>query len=206
VALKSQIETMTAQLGTLATERGEVQQRLAQYGARVAQAPEVERELLEVVRELDAARSRFRELRDKKSYASIAEQLERSRKAERFTVVEPPFLPERPARPNRPLILGLGLALSLALAFGAAALREALDPRVHGERGVARLMPWPVLAAMPSAGAQRDASARRAARRRAFALTVGAGVLATAGAALALHFLLMPLDVAWFSALRRLGG
>jgi hypothetical protein len=36
--------------------------------------------------------------------AEVAEQLEKSTKGERFSVIEPPLLPEKQIKPNRPAI------------------------------------------------------------------------------------------------------
>ena len=202
LALKTQVETTGAQLDMLRAERKELRARLAQFSARVSQSPEVEREYLELVRDLDSSRARFRELRDKSMQAQVAEQLERSRKAERFTVIEPPIFPERPNRPNRQLIMLMGVLLALAGAATAVALREALNQTVNGPRDVMRVMQVPVLAVVPSL--PWPVSAQR--RRRVWLITaVAAGLFLTLLAA-AVHVFYMPLDVAWFGLQRRLGG
>ena len=202
LTLKSQIETTGAQIDMLRVERKDLQSRVAQLGARVSQSPEVEREYLERVRDLDSSRARFRELRDKSMQAQVAEQLERSRKAERFTVIEPPVFPERPNRPNRQLILAMGAVLAMAGAVLAVALREALDQTVGSVRDVVRVLQVPVLAAVPSL--PPPASAER--RRRIVQLSLLALTLLFALVLASLHLFLMPLDVAWYSLLRRLGG
>ncbi|HSV71768.1 MAG TPA: Wzz/FepE/Etk N-terminal domain-containing protein, partial [Methylibium sp.] len=150
LTLKAQIESVAAQLQSLLSERDALRDKLGQLDLRVSQSPEVERQYLELVRDLDSSRGRFRELRDKQMQAQVAEQLERERKAERFTLIEPPIFPERPYRPNRGVILMMGLMAALAGAIGAVALREALDPTVHAPRDVLRVMQVPVLARLPA--------------------------------------------------------
>lgn len=199
--LKSQIETNTAQVQAMRTEREELRAKLALFDLRVSQTPEVEREYLELVRDMDSSRTRFRELRDKQMQAQVAEQLERERKAERFTLIEPPIFPEKPVRPNRMLIAVMGLLLALVAGVGAAALREAMDRTVHGPRDVVRVMQVPVLAVLPvllHPGLRRR-------RARARWLWAGAGMVAFALAAAAFHVFYMPLDVAGYALLRRVG-
>jgi hypothetical protein len=186
----------------LRSERKELQARLAQFSARVSQSPEVEREYLGLTRDLETSRGRFRELRDKQMQAQVAEQLERSRKAERFTLIEPPIFPERPVRPNRPLILLLGLVLAMVGAGTAVALREALDRTVGGARDVVRVLQVPVLAIVPTPPLAVSTQRRRRLAALALLVLVLAGALAAAG----VHFLLMPLDVAWYGLLRRIAG
>lgn len=200
--LKAQIDTNAAQLISLRKERDELRARLSLYDARVSQSPEVEREYLEIVRDMDSSRMRFRELRDKQMQAQVAEQLERERKAERFTLIEPPIFPEKPVRPNRLLIVVMGLLLAIALGIGAAAVRESVDRAVHGPRDVMRLLHVPVLAVLPAL--THPLTSRRRARRRLVWLAVGAVLLLTA--VTAFHVFYMPLDVAWYALLRRVAN
>jgi polysaccharide biosynthesis transport protein len=200
--LQAQIETTESQLQSMRAEREELRARLRLADLRVGVAPEVEREYLEVTRDLDTSRARFRELRLKQMQAQMAEQLERDRKAERFTLIEPPVFPEKPYRPNRSLILLMGLVLALGGGVGAAALRETLDQTVHGARDVVRTLQVPVLAVLPRTPSPVLVE-RRAKRVK---LMVIGGVLAIVCMVAAVHWLYMPLDVAWYRILRRLGA
>jgi uncharacterized protein involved in exopolysaccharide biosynthesis len=200
LALKSQIETLGAQIQSMQTERQTLRGQLTRIDARVVQAPEVEREYLEMGRDLDSSRLRFRELREKQMQAQVAEQLERGRKAERFTLLEPPIYPEKPYRPNRSIIVLMGAVLALAGALGVALLREALDGTVHTPREAVRLLQVPVLALIPAEPVARRPGARR--RRWLIACAVAlvlCGVLLTFA-----HIFYLPLDVLWYSVLRRL--
>ncbi len=198
--LKSQIDTTNAQIQSLRSERQEMRGKLELLDLRVSQSPEVEREYLELARDLDSSRARFRELRDKQMQAQVAEQLERGRKAERFTLIEPPIFPEKPYRPNRTVILMMGALLALAGGIGAAALREAIDQTVHSARDVVRVMQVPMLAVLPALPS--PVLVRRRSRLRWIAAT---GALVLVGVALAgFHNFVMPIDVVWYGLLRRL--
>jgi uncharacterized protein involved in exopolysaccharide biosynthesis len=200
LTLKSQVETLNAQIQSMQTERETLRTQLGKIDARVVQAPEVEREYLEMGRDLDSSRTRFRELRDKQMQAQVAEQLERGRKAERFTLLEPPIYPEKPYRPNRSIIVLMGAVLALAGAIGVALLREALDGTVHSPREAARLLQVPVLALIPG----EPVLLRPGVRRRRWLITA-AVVLAVCGALLTIaHNFYLPLDVLWYAVLRRL--
>lgn len=200
LTLKSQLATTDAQIEALEAERIGARTRLDQFTSRLSQTPEVEREQLELTRDLDSARARFREVREKQMQAEVAEQLERSRKAERFAIVEPPNFPERPYRPNRPLIAMMGSLLGLFAAVGIVFLVNTLDSRVHSARDVVRLMQVPMLAVMPMPALPGVAT-----RRRRLALLSFTALLAIAAAAAwVFHQQVMPLDVAWYGLLRRL--
>jgi uncharacterized protein involved in exopolysaccharide biosynthesis len=201
LTLRSQIESVTAQLSSMRNEREEMRLRARLLESRVSVTPEVEREYLEITRDLDGSRTRFRELREKQMQAQLAEQLERDRKAERFTLIEPPIFPERPNRPNRVMILMLGLVLGLLGGVGSAALREALDQTVHGPRDVIRTLQVPMLAVLP----EPPPPLRTARRTKAIVLAAGVGLVAIVCTVAAVHVFYMPLDVAWYGILRRLG-
>jgi succinoglycan biosynthesis transport protein ExoP len=197
--LQDELDTTTAQLQSMQAEQASVRARLAKFDARLSESPETERGYLELARDIDTSRARFRELREKQMQAQVAEQLERERKAERFTLIEPPVFPEKPYRPNRLLILLVGLALALLGGAGAPMLRESLDRTVHSVRDVVLTLQVPVLAVLPLAA--DPVRARRHALRVRWAI---AGAALLAGLALAaFHFLYMPLDVAWYGVLRR---
>ena len=201
LTLRAQIEAVTAQLASMRNEREEMRLRARLLDSRVSVTPEIEREYLEITRDVDSSRVRFRELREKQMQAQLSEQLERDRKAERFTLIEPPIYPERPNRPNRVMILMLGLVLGLLGGIGAAALREALDQTVHSPRDVMRTLQVPVLAMLP----KPPSPVREARRTKALILAGGAAVLVLVCIVAALHVFYMPIDVAWYGMLRRLG-
>jgi uncharacterized protein involved in exopolysaccharide biosynthesis len=198
--LQEQLDTANAQLQSLQAERTDTRNKLAQLDARVNATPEAEREYLELARDLDSSRARFRELREKQMQAQVAEQLERDRKAERFTLIEPAIFPEKPYRPNRGLILLVGFFLAAGGGVSSAVVRESLDRTVHAPRDVSRVMQVPVLAVIPAVTSAGERRRRVLRRRLAIAAVLLAGLLALA----LFHFLYMPLDVAWYGVMRRI--
>ena len=197
--LQDELDTATAQLQSMEAERVAVRARLDKFDARVSGSPEAEREFLELARDLDTSRARFRELREKQMQAQVAEQLERERKAERFTLIEPPVFPEKPFRPNRLLILLVGMTLALLGGIGAPLVRESFDRSVHSVRDAVRALQVPVLAVLPLP--IDPARVRRRKLRVRWAM-VAAVALAAIGL-LVFNFFYMPLDVAWYGLLRR---
>jgi uncharacterized protein involved in exopolysaccharide biosynthesis len=197
--LQDEIDTASAQLQSMQAEREATRARLGKFDARLSETPETERQYLELARDLDSSRARFRELREKQMQAQVAEQLERERKAERFTLIEPPIFPEKPFRPNRLLILMVGVTLALIGGIGAPMLRESLDRTVHSVRDALRTLQVPVLAVLPLP--IDPARVRRHAMHWRWGLAALA--LALGSALAAFHLFYMPLDVAWYGLLRR---
>lgn len=202
VTLKSQLETVNASLRATQRQRVELQKKLAAFEQRISGAPEVERGFRTLTRDYENALAKYREIKAKQMEAQVAQQLETDRKGERFTLLEPPQLPERPLKPNRPAILFLGLVFALAAGVGVAALSEALDRGVHGPRGVIRVLQQPPLAVIPYI----ETAADRRRRNRHYATAAVGSVASVAVVLILINYFWMPLDVLWLALQRRVTG
>ena len=93
--------------------------------------------------------------------AKLAESLETESKGERFTVIDPPRLPEAPIKPNRFALLFLGVVLAVGSGLGSVALRQALDHGVYGPRALESITGSAPLAVIPYIDASGRARRRR---------------------------------------------
>jgi polysaccharide biosynthesis transport protein len=201
IQIRAQLEATRNDLAALSQQEARTRADVDGYQRKVMLSPQIEREYRELTRDYDNSHAKYQELSLKQAEAVVAKNLETDRKGERFTLIEPPLVPTEPVSPNRALVLVLGIVLSLAAAFGAAALAESLDVTVRGRRDLMKLIGGvPPMAIIP----RITEEVRRSRVQRV--LVVGGSLAALAcAAALAVHFLYMPLDVLWFVALRRLG-
>jgi succinoglycan biosynthesis transport protein ExoP len=200
ITLRAQRDSTVQDLQALKSKQRELKARLDGYQNRLAQAPAVERQYLALVRDYENATLRYRELKAKEMEARVAEELEKKRKGERFSIVEPPALPEKPIKPNRPVIAFLSLTLSFVGGFGYVMLRENLDTTVRGSRAVALLAGSPPLTLIPWLATEEDLEARS--RRRMLLMLTALGLFALM--LVMIHTLWIPLDVLWFRGLRKL--
>jgi hypothetical protein len=182
-------------------KRDELHAKFEQYERRMAATPEVEREYRTLARDLESAQFKYQEILSKQTEAQVAQNLETERKGERFTLIEPPQPPEKPISPNRKIILLAGLLASIALGIAAVLTHEAFDASVRGPGDIRQLLNVPALAVIPVIVTAADRDRRRRFRR----YTLGGGLTAILIAAVAVHFLVKPLDVLWLSLLSRFG-
>lgn len=201
IQLQAQLEATSADLAALERTEAELEARLAFYEQRLTQTPQAEREYRALTRNYENALAKYQETKAKLIEARLSESLEKERKGERFSLIEPPLVPERPASPNRPAILFLGLIFSIAGGISTAALSENMDPTVRDARDLVALTQSSPLAVISHIKTQVDVR-RRLWSRAAAAVLVAVGLSATAAA---VHLFVMPLDVLWFALLRRLG-
>jgi uncharacterized protein involved in exopolysaccharide biosynthesis len=202
IQVKAQREASIAERESQQKRRAEVTARIHDYEGRLAKTPEVEREYLQMMRDLEGTQLKYQEVRHKQMEAQLAQNLESERKGERFTLIEPPLAPQQPASPNRIAILFLGFVFALGGGVAAGLLLEQLDTSIRGRRDLQALLPVAPLAVLPWIETNAERAARARVRRFSFASAVGSVLLAV----VLIHFLYRPLDVLWQVALRRLVG
>lgn len=201
IQLQSQIAANQLKLDALRQGRQELESRLLELQSRLAEGPKVEREYLLITRDYDAAVDKYNQVRSKHMEAVLAESLEKESKGERFTVIEPPLVPDQPSSPDRPKIFLLGFAAAGGAGLGTVAALESLDGRIHALRTISNAVGAPPLAVIPflESPAYRR---RRLVRRIALTLAL-VGLIV--GSAFAIQHFWMPLDALWFWVLERLG-
>lgn len=202
LTLQAQLEALATETRALQKHRQELRARIAMLESRLEKTPEVEKDYLELSRDRENSVARYREIKAKLMEAEVAQDLEKDRKSERFSLIDPPQYPEKPRSPNRPAILLIGLMLALGSGVGSVALLEALDNSVRNSKELAHTLAVPLLSVIPYIRNEAD----RRKREFPWKLAVPAAVGGAAALLLAIHFVWMPLEVLWFSVLRRFAG
>lgn len=200
IAFASQLRGTENELRTLSAKRAELKAKMASYEARIEQTPQVERVYLDLNRDHENSLRRYQELKAKQMEAQVAQELEKGSKGERFSLIDPPQYPEKPHSPNRLAILLLGLLLSIGGGIGYGAVLESLDQSIKSAKELAGLAVAPLLASIPYIVNNSE----RASKRKARKIVATSGFAALLLVVILVHMLWMPLDVVWYSVLRRL--
>jgi polysaccharide chain length determinant protein (PEP-CTERM system associated) len=149
-SLKAQLEAANRQLEEAAADRDKIMKDLAALQTRIGRLPIREQELAVVRRDYEISRANYQSLLDKGLSAEMAAEMERRQKAERFTTIDTARVPQKPVKPNRPLLYSAATLLSLLLGVAAALGRESQRDRILGDwelpKGVAVLGRVPVIA------------------------------------------------------------
>lgn len=171
-----------------------------QLETRLLQSPQVERDYLMLARDYENAILKYRELRAKRMEADIAQELERERKGERFSLIDPPAMPEKPVKPNRMAISFLGIIIALGLGIGQAFARDAMAGNVYTARDLDLLQGVPPLTSIPYYKTEEELTRQKSIRRVSTAVTTTLVLLGL----LMIHIFSMPMDVLWYKVLRKL--
>jgi len=201
IQLQAQLESTNIDLASFQKKADALAAKLKDYEQRIMESPQVERRYRELSRDYDNAWARYKELKNKQMEAQLAKVLESERKGERFTLIEPPELPEKPIKPNRLAIFILGMMLSLAAGAGIVIVSDQLDQSIRGRGAIGYMVNTPLLAGVPYIETRHDIQGRR--RRVIFSVS-GAMVTVLVGLVLA-HYFFNPLDVLWFMLLHKAG-
>ncbi|NOS80339.1 MAG: hypothetical protein HOP32_02005 [Nitrospira sp.] len=201
INIQSQLSSTTASLESLRKTKISLKQRAEEMAKRMERLPEIEPVYLDYLRDRENAVRKHQEITFRLMEAQVSEGLEVQRKGERFTLIDPADLPALPARPNRPVIFVLAGFLAVVGGIGAGAASEQLDETIRTAQQLAQTAGLAPLAVIPYLPLECDVT--RAVRWRRIAQLGVVGAIA-AGVVLG-HYLWLPMDVVWFTALRKLG-
>jgi succinoglycan biosynthesis transport protein ExoP len=199
ITLANQIETSKIRVRLLGVQKANLKEKLAKYEDRLLQMPRVEGEYRAMLRNYTNASSRLQDIKAKQTTAGIAQELEKERKGEKFTLIDPAVRPEKPISPNRPAIMFLSLILSLGAGIGLAVVAEGMNSAVRGAKGIIAIVHTAPLAVIPYLANAAEISRKRKKR----IITIALVILSIIAVILLVHFLFSPLDVLWFRALRK---
>ncbi len=130
--LKSQIALADREIQQRTKEREGVIKAVAALQSRIEQLPVREQEMAELTRDYEESKSNYKSLLDKKLAATMATDMEHRQEGERFTLLDPPRVPEKPISP-RTRQLGLGCIVSLVLGLALPIAAETKKNALLGE-------------------------------------------------------------------------
>lgn len=201
INLSSQLSSVRSEIESLQTQISDTESKIREYHLRIESTPKVEAEYLAITSQRNNTQAKYDDLMRKVMEARVSQGLEKEQKGERFTLIEPARLPEKPFKPNRLALVLIGLVLGIGAGAATASTREFLDDSVKNSEELSLVTTLPVLASIPVILTQQEIS-RAIFKRRSLIVAILVFIIA---AALLFHFLVMDVDVFWIKLSRRLG-
>ena len=199
--VRGQLESAQIELQGLLAKMEVLTADLTKYEQRITDAPRIEQEYQNLSRDYQTTALKYAEVKAKQQEAALGKSLESEQKGERFTLIEPPLVPEEAHSPNRKVLCLLGIIVTLGLSVGLVVLKEMLDQSIKGRRDLVAALGSPPLAVIPAISTQNELASKRQAR---LFMLLG-GVLTFATLLVVFHIFVKPLDVTWFVAMRKFG-
>lgn len=201
VLLDTQLESINSEIASLQSKEYALRDRITKYDSLLTKMPAVEKDYQALLRDYENTQLKYREIKAKQTEAELSRNLEQERKGERFTLIQPPEIPEKPVSPNRALLFIMSFVLSTGMGAGIAILRENLDPKVYGEKSIIATTNIAPIGVIPY---MEDESEKKSRKKAYIILSIGLLVISILTVFL-FHSFVKPLDVTWFILLRKLG-
>jgi polysaccharide chain length determinant protein (PEP-CTERM system associated) len=149
------------EIAAIKDEISELQTQVAIYQQRVEATPKIEQELLSLKRDYENIQETYKSLLERKLEADIAANMEKRQQGERFRILDPARLPDKPISPDMKKLFLLCVVTGLGLGGGLIFLLEFLDNSVRKPESVPAKLGIPVLVAVPSIERRKDVIWRR---------------------------------------------
>jgi len=197
--IKSKVDSSEREIVRLRNRKTEVTEKLADYEKRVFQTHQVERAYEDLTRDHDNNLAKYKELRAKQLEAELGQNLESENKGESFTLIEPPQIPNKAEKPNRPKIMALGSAASVGVGLALALLIEIIQGGVRGYNEITRIIGQAPLVVIPMITTLKDDKVKSVSRK----YFLFWGILLFVVLVICFHFFVMDLEVLWFKIMRK---
>ena len=149
ITLASQLSSARAEVRSIQEQIRSLNDKADTYRRYIETTPKVEETYNALLAERNNTRAKHDDLSQKLMEARVSQGLETEQKGERFTLIDPARLPEKPFKPNRWAILLIGVVLGIGAGIGFAALREFSDTSVRSIEQLSKATSFPVLATIP---------------------------------------------------------
>jgi polysaccharide biosynthesis transport protein len=199
IQLASQLQAIEQNIVAVKGIQANLAQKVAELQKSLSESPKVEQDYRVLLRDLETTTRNYKEFDAKQTQAKMAKMLEQEQKGERFTLIEPPLKPERPIKPNRTLIIIFSIIVALLASAGVIWLLEYLDRSIRGEQSLTKLLGFSPLVVVPHLPAVQQHDSYYPAKKVFIAAS------AVLIAVVSIHLFYRPIDVIFYSILRKLG-
>jgi protein tyrosine kinase modulator len=173
--LQFQINSITQDLKERNRRQKELEEKVRSLQAKVENLPAVEAQAAELNRDYTISKTNYESLLQKKNASAMATEMEHRAKGEQFRILDPASFPQKPSKPNLPMVNGMGVMAGLGLGIGLGLLQEFRDRSMHGEKDLIHYVPSTLLGCMPVIVTAESLREAKRAARRTWLMSSGAG-------------------------------
>jgi polysaccharide chain length determinant protein (PEP-CTERM system associated) len=173
--LQGQLHSSQLEITNREHALADLNSKIGEYQRRLNQEPASEQQMADLTRGYEQSKANYDDLLKKENESRMATSMEQLQQGERFTILDPPSLPLKPAFPNRFKMCGMGFFAGTILGALVVFFLEFLDDRLHSDKEIKKLLPAAVISEVPDILTVEDK--RRGARRIVFGWAMAALVL-----------------------------
>ena len=146
--MRSMLAETEARVAELSIRVSEYERRAADLSDKVNNIPEIEAELKQLDRDYNVVSVKHSELLERREAAKLGQDVEQNASDVNFRVIDPPFVPLKPSKPNKQLLNAAVLLLGLSVGIGAGLLKLLISPVISDPRALVKVTGFPLLGAV----------------------------------------------------------
>jgi len=146
---RMEIERIKVDINTLTTDIANLKSQIRDYEIRIENTPKREQELKSLERDYNNIRSSYDMLLNKKLESAVSVSMEKKQKGEKFQIIDPARIPEKPVFPNMKILFLLTLLAGPNIGLGLVFLLEYLDTSFKNPKDIESSLGFSVLATIP---------------------------------------------------------
>lgn len=143
-SLRVAVTEADAQVAALKARVEDYANRAAQIEEKLDTIPSIEAELKQLNRDYSTISGQHSALLKRRESARLTKQIEKTTEGVQFRVIDPPYVPIRPAAPNRPRLATMVLIVAIGGGIGLALALDLLRPIYDDRRQLYRATGLPV--------------------------------------------------------------
>jgi uncharacterized protein involved in exopolysaccharide biosynthesis len=161
INLMTQINATNVEIQAVKEDEQNIIQSIEEYQRRIEKAPNIEQELNSLTRDYEASKDKYQEILNELMSTQVARNVEGMQRGQRFIIASPAYLPTKPFKPNRLVILLVGFIIAIGTSFIIAAFQESMDDTIKTADELRQLTSAPVLASISYITTDREKNARK---------------------------------------------
>jgi len=130
INLVTQVNAINLEIQALEEDKKNISASIEKYQDRIQKAPFLEKELNALTRDYEASKIKYQEVLTELMAAQTTSEIEGKQQGERFIIASPAYLPSKPDKPNRLMIILVSLIIAIGAGFIFTAFQEGLDDTI----------------------------------------------------------------------------
>jgi len=161
INLRTQIFMAEAERKKLKEDKKDLSKSITEYMSRIERTPLVEKEFTELTRDYRSTKLKYDDISSKLMEAKVAQGLQAGDFGERFIIVEPAALPDKPYKPNRLSIIILGFIFAVGLGIALEFVIESMDQSIKSIDELNKITDYKVLSIISMIETDADRRGKR---------------------------------------------
>ncbi len=148
INLTAQIDSVNMEIQAAEEDLKQISTGIEKYQNRIDSIPITETKFKQLTRNYQNSQEKYSEISNQLMAAKVSQEMEGKQKGRRFTITSPAYLPLKPSKPNRLLVLILTFIVGLGVSYCFIAIQESMDNSIKTRHQLKDLTGLPVLSSI----------------------------------------------------------